>query len=242
MATLMLCKRAFFICAVPRVGSYLLCDLLQHTGVAGNPNEYREHNGEGVRGDFSGFRDHRSYFLHFAHRLSVTSNGIFSAKMMFEQMASFASDVSRYKSIDGGGMMETIELAFGKPRYIQILRKDRERQAVSFVRAAQTGAWTLSQASDGPSEYDPSQLERGRDFLMQKETAWNEALKNIDATRRMTLYYEDLLKNMENTVSTLLRWLEIADPPRPFAPPSIKPQSDPTSEDWLNAWRSTPER
>ncbi len=36
--------RSYLICAIPRTGSYLLCDMLKATGVAGNPNEYFSDN------------------------------------------------------------------------------------------------------------------------------------------------------------------------------------------------------
>jgi LPS sulfotransferase NodH len=233
----MLCKSAFFICAVPRTGSSLFCDLLQSTGVAGIPIEYGAQDDEKTWRHSRGFSDHRNYFLHYAHRLCVTSNGVFSAKMMFEQMTSFVSDLKRYKLIDAGGMIDTIDFAFGKPRYVQLLRKDKERQAVSFVRAAQTGAWTWIQAPDKEPDYDPALLERAKDFLLRQENSWNEALGGLDQSRRMTLDYEDLVENMEGTVSSVLNWLQIVDPPRSFMRPTIKRQSDAITEAWLDAWR-----
>src|SRR5262249_36907904 len=93
LATPMLCRKAFFICAVPRSGSSLLCNLLQRTGVAGNPMEYGGEEDERTWRRGHGFSDHRNYFLHFVHRLSVTGNGVFSAKLMIEHMISFAADV-----------------------------------------------------------------------------------------------------------------------------------------------------
>jgi LPS sulfotransferase NodH len=233
----MLCRSAFFICAVPRTGSSLLCDLLQSTGVAGNPIEYAAQDEEMTWRHRRGFGDHRDYFLHYAHRLCVTSNGVFSAKMMFEQMISFVSDLKRYKSIDAGAMIDTIDFAFGRPRYIQLLRKDKERQAVSFVRAAQTGAWTWIQAAGKSPDYDPELLERAKDFLLRQEHSWNEALLSLDQSRRMTLEYEDVVENMEGTVSAVLNWLQIIDHPRPVKPPSMKRQADAITEEWLEAWR-----
>lgn len=233
----MLCKSAFFICAVPRSGSTLLCDLLQTTGVAGNPIEYGIEENEPVWRHTQGFCDHRAYFIHFAHRLCVTGNGIFAAKLMFRQMTSFVADLKRYKSIDSGGLIETLDFAFGRPRYVQVLRRDRERQAISLVRAEQTGAWASPQTASRPSEYDPGQLDRTVALLLQLEKYWDEALADVDASRKLTLHYEDIVGDIEGTLSSLLGWLQITDSPKPFKPPSMQRQSDAVTEEWLPMWK-----
>jgi LPS sulfotransferase NodH len=237
LTTPMLCKRALFICAVPRSGSTLLCDLLQATGVSGNPMEYAVQENEQIWRHTHGFGDHRSYFIHYAHRLGVTGNGVFSAKLMFRQMAGFVADLKRYKSIDAGGMIETIDLAFGMPRYVQVLRKDKERQAISLVRAEQTGAWASPETTAGRLEYNPAHLDATLALLMRLEDSWNEALTPIDPSRRMTLYYEIIVQDMPGTVSSLLNWLGIAETPRPFRAPSMERQSDAVTEEWLATWR-----
>jgi LPS sulfotransferase NodH len=92
-------------------------------------------------------------------------------------------DLKRYKSIDAGGMVETIDLAFGKPRYIQVLRRDKERQAISLVRAEQTGSWATPQSPGGRSEYDSARLDHTLALLLRLENAWNEALaEDVRAT------------------------------------------------------------
>jgi LPS sulfotransferase NodH len=184
-----------------------------------------------------GFNHHRDYFVHYSHRLSVTGNGVFSAKLMLKQMDAFVSDLKRYKSIDAGGMLETIDLAFGKPRYIQVFRRDKERQAISLVRAEQTGAWASPQSPSGQAEFDLSRLDHTLALLLRLENTWNEALVAIDPSRRMTLDYEDIVENMESSVASLLGWLHIDDRPKPFRQPSIERQSDAMTEQWLVRWR-----
>jgi LPS sulfotransferase NodH len=237
LTTPMLCKGALFICAIPRSGSTLLCDLLQATGVAGNPMEYGVQDNEQTWRRTHGFSDHRNYFIHYTHRLSVTSNGIFSAKLMFRQIASFVEDLKRYKSIDSGGTVETLDRAFGKPRYVQVLRRDRERQAISLVRAEQTSAWASPQAPRGSPEYDPVRLDHTLALLQRLESGWNETLAHVDRSRKMTLHYEDIVEDMAGTVSSVLSWMQIADRPRPFRPPSMERQSDAMTEEWLAMWR-----
>jgi LPS sulfotransferase NodH len=233
----MLCKRAFFICAVPRSGSTLLCDLLQATGVAGNPMEYGVEENEQIWRRTYGFNRHRDYFAHYSHRLTVTGNGVFSAKLMLKQMDAFVSDLKRYKSIEAGGMIETIDFAFGKPLYIQVFRRDKKRQAISLVRAEQTGSWASPQHPSGRPVFDSSRLDRTLALLLRLENTWNEELAAVDPSRRMTLEYEDIVENMESSLSSLLDWLQIAERPKPFRSPSIERQSDELTEEWLGMWR-----
>jgi trehalose 2-sulfotransferase len=199
--------------------------------------EYGVEENEKTWRDTHGFNDHRNYFIHYAHRLSVTGNGVFSAKLMFKQMAAFVLDLKRYKSIDAGGMIETIDLAFGKPRYIQVLRRNKERQAISLVRAEQTGSWASPQSPGGQPGYDSARLDYTLALLLRLENAWNEALAEIHPSRRLTLDYEDIVENLERSISSLLNWLQIEDRPRPFKSPSMKRQSDAMTEEWLAMWR-----
>jgi LPS sulfotransferase NodH len=231
-------KRAFFVCAVPRSGSYLLCELLQATAVAGYPTEYGVLQDEKTWREFLGFSDHRDYFFHFLNKLSVTGNSVFGAKMMFEQLTSFCLDLQRYSRICPGGPTEVLDLAFVEPRYIQLLRKDKARQAISLARALQTGSWNWSQSSQREPQYDPALIARAEQSLQAQEENWRGLLSSIDPSRKITLYYEDVLEDMSGSVHFILDWLGIDEPPRPFKRPSLQQQSDTISEQWLRQWRN----
>ena len=231
-------KKAFFICAVPRSGSYLLCELLQATSVAGYPTEYGVLHDEKTWRDFLGFADHREYFLHFLNKLSVTGNGVFGAKMMFEQLNYFCSDLRRYRSIRAHGMLEVLDTAFFEPRYIQLLRKDRERQAISLARAIQTGSWNSAQQPSREPQYDSILIARAEKSLQVQEMNWNNVLCEIDPSRKLTVYYEDILADMNGSVRLILKWLNINEQPRPFRQPSLRRQSDILTEQWITEWRT----
>src|ERR1051325_5938804 len=79
---------SYFICATPRSGSTLLCELLSLTGVAGNPNEWMlpltEPLAREMFGIERGFEDppYRSELK----AKGCTSNGVFAAKLMWPAM------------------------------------------------------------------------------------------------------------------------------------------------------------
>src|ERR1700721_4777560 len=68
--------RAYLICATPRTGSYLLCDALRSTGLAGNPTEYFSYSYEKHWSQVWGAKDLDSYLRHVLDS-TTTPNGIF---------------------------------------------------------------------------------------------------------------------------------------------------------------------
>ena len=78
--------------------------------------------------------------------------------------------------------VERIEAAFGRTFFIHLTRRDRVAQAVSLVKAQQTGLW--HQAPDGselerlspPQEpaYDRAQISAGLEELTGYERQWAE--------------------------------------------------------------------
>src|SRR5690349_13000702 len=102
---------SYIVCATPRSGSTLLCELLKDTGVAGRPEEYFEaraltgvpphpgdylqnlpRTGAGIRDDarpprapeHSSLLGLASYSEHLSRtfRLGSTDNGVFATKLM----------------------------------------------------------------------------------------------------------------------------------------------------------------
>jgi LPS sulfotransferase NodH len=134
---------SYFICTTVRSGSNLLCEILRGSGLAGCPDEYF----------YSAFyprlfaRYGADSFESYVPRVLETTtseNGVFGAKMMasyfFHQ---FAAEV-RQLPIAGEPGRTTAELlarAFPGLRYIWLTRRDKVRQAISHLRAAQTGVW-----------------------------------------------------------------------------------------------------
>ena len=213
-------RNAFLICAVPRSGSHLLCELLQATAVAGHPMEYGILADELTWKNFHGYREHRAYFDDYVSSLCVSDNGVFGAKMMFEQMQSFAVDLVKYHLQTKGDVLDVIDRGLGKPRYIGLSRRDKKRQAISLARAMQTGSWSSIHASN-PARYDRELIERAEQAICRQERQWEEVLENVEPSRRIDFLYEEIVEDMEKSVETLLRWLEIREPARPFRPPSL---------------------
>ncbi|MEV6344795.1 Stf0 family sulfotransferase [Actinoplanes sp. NPDC051851] len=114
---------AYLVCATPRTGSSLLLGLLESTGVCGHPQSYFRAPDRPLWAARWGLApDHRpAEFLAAARRAGTTPNGVFGAKLMW-------------------GALDEVPID-GDVRYLSLTRDDVVAQAVSWLRADQTGLW-----------------------------------------------------------------------------------------------------
>ena len=146
--------QSYAICATPRSGSTLLCDLLGESGVAGRPASY--------------FR--RQSIAHWAQRLGVPSHetadgrefneayvaavkregragtGLFGVRLMWETVEELSQRLDTlYPGLPNDAAR--FSAAFGPMIYVHLSRQDKVAQAVSLQKAIQTGLWHV--AADG---------------------------------------------------------------------------------------------
>lgn len=177
-------RRSYLVCATPRSGSSLLCELLKETGVAGRPEEYFEakiktglppHPGDyladlpptgaGIRtnpapprapaySSLVGLTSYRDH-LERTRRLGTTENGVFAAKIMWGHLPDMRTFARSLPEYESLGLYELLERLFDSPRYVRVTRVDKVRQAVSMWRALQTRSWRLDQ---GHKSSEPLEL------------------------------------------------------------------------------------
>jgi LPS sulfotransferase NodH len=173
---------SYIVCATPRSGSTLLCELLKSTGVAGNPEEYFEaraatglppHPGDHLAGlspkgaaveidatptvpppysDLRGIRDYAEHLERSFH-LGTTANGVFGCKLMWRNLEDLRLLAGGLPEYAGLGVHELLERLFRSPRYVLVTRRDKVRQAISLWRALQTQTWRKEHA--GAAQGDP---------------------------------------------------------------------------------------
>src|ERR1041384_2279142 len=104
-------KISYVICAVQRSGSFLLCEALNNTGLAGVPEEYFLNNEEGWE-DGTWARQHgvktRPDYLNLVFEKGTTSNGVFGAKVMwnyFHDMLKRLRELPQYQDLDAPQLM-----------------------------------------------------------------------------------------------------------------------------------------
>jgi trehalose 2-sulfotransferase len=202
------------VCATPRSGSTLLCELLKDTGVAGTPEEYFEariktglpphpgdyltnlpRTGVGIRDDptpprapehssLIGLSGYREH-LERTFRLGTTPNGVFGAKLMWSHIPDMQTFVRELPEYAQLDLFELLERMFGGPRYVWVTRHDKVRQAVSLWRALQTRSWRLEHRREDPLQVELLYRFQGIDHLVRLLAADDDAWSGFFSTNRI---------------------------------------------------------
>lgn len=227
---------SYIICTSPRSGSTLLCRMLLDAG-AGHPDshfhtaslvDWRRAHGVGAEadlaeivqaakrtgsgdGDLFGMRLQRHSFEFFMRQLGLLNPGC-------------SSDVAR------------IEAAFGRTLFVYLNRADKLDQAISYVKAEQTGLW--HRAPDGTEiermappaepEYDGARLAQQRDTFAEMTAAW-EASFSAQVIAPLRINYSDLSKDPSHEVNRILKAL---GRPTVEIAPSVARLADQVNRDW----------
>jgi LPS sulfotransferase NodH len=225
--------RSYIIAATPRTGSWLLCDCLRQTGVAGHPAEYGIRSDEATWRKFYGFSSHRDYFDRLIP-LHTTPNGVSGLKLMWWQLTGLADDARDYLNA-GPALMDAITELVWPVSFIWMRRRDRLRQAISLVRAMQTQRWSSQAASVERAEpsYDVESIASALGQIDQQEILW-EALLSSQPANTLTVFYEDFSNDVAGGLKRILEFLGIefdleANPVRP----RLQKQADSSSQTWV---------
>ena len=176
-------------------------------------------------------------YLAWAIEQGTTPNGVFGAKLMWGYLGDFA-DLLR--GIDGNAGLAVPDLlgrAFGDPRYVQITREDKVRQAVSLWKAVQTQAWRQEADGERRAAIAPAFSFRAINFLVRQLTAhdasWDAYFLGL-GIEPLKLTYEELAEAPEPVVRRVLEHIGI-DVPRELEleAPRLKVQADERSEEWV---------
>ena len=140
--------QSYVICTTPRSGSTLLCELLAATGVAGRPgSHFHVPSLEGWLEDyglnerrFSSRREALRTVLIAARTRGTGDTGVFGLRMQRGSLGYFLQQLDALHP-DLTSDVERIGAAFGLTVFVHLSRPDRLGQAISRVRAEQTGLW-----------------------------------------------------------------------------------------------------
>ena len=244
---------SYIICTTPRSGSTLLCKLLASTGKAGQPDSFY-HRPEFMRewADEWGLSDtgtltksdfDRAY-LAAAMKAGDAGTGIFGLRLQQEYLQLLSQTLDQiYPQLPSDG--DRYQRAFGKTLYLHLTREDKVAQAVSLVKAEQSGLWHLN--SDGtelerlaaPQElhYDFGRIHREVVSLEQDDQAWDNWFKQQKVTP-VQIRYEALAENPAGTLIQIFEALEIEPPNVDNIEPAVAKLADSKSLEWMRRFRA----
>ncbi len=199
--------QSYVIASTPRSGSYLLCEALAATGVAGNPTEpfnarflWDFHQRWGLSADV-GFQEY--WYQVVLH--GTTSNGVFGVKVHWGQLGWLAEHT-------GAGRGDVLAQLLPGARYVRLVRRDRRAQAISWYRASASNEWwripgmVNPQVTGADPEFDARAVRRLEAKLQAQDEAWAQHLRE-QGTVALVVEYESLACRLRDEVARVLTFI-----------------------------------
>jgi LPS sulfotransferase NodH len=238
-------RQCYLICCLPRTGSWLLSEALESTGLAGRPREYF---------GFESYRDlchnygvnSRSPLEAVLSRLMdrySTPNGVFGAKMHWVQFQFLAGLAARTRTQEWPAVTARLSAALPRLQYIWLTRRDKLRQAISYYRALRTNVWWDIRGNGGtdvppaaPPLFDFCAIDELKKSLLAQEREWVRLFAVSGATP-LTVYYEDMARDLSRAVTRILNYLDLSDATRvALSQPRLRLQRDELTEGWVSRY------
>jgi trehalose 2-sulfotransferase len=240
---------ALVICATPRSGTTLLCDLLTDTGVTGRPDSFYRAQSIAEFADYFGVADGPDFERRYLAAILAEGCGstdLFSIRVMWPSLSEIATTLAVLFP-DALTDADRIAAAFGTPLYVHVSRQDKLAQAISRSKAEQSGLWHRN--ADGSERervrpatepvYDAARI---NDFIAETaahETSW----RNWFAAQGITsieLTYEELSADPQAEVARLVTALGRDPAVTSGIQPRTARLADAESTEWAARFRAEP--
>ncbi|WP_433445281.1 Stf0 family sulfotransferase [Nonomuraea sp. CA-141351] len=237
---------SYFVCATPRTGSSLLLGLLESTGVAGRPQAYFREPDEALWAERWGLPGTAGYddYVRAALATGRTGNGVFGAKLMWGTLDQVVAKLGTAHPDLAGQDVPLLERAFGRTRFVYLRRDDVLAQAVSWLRAEQTGTWyvggngEIGGATTGEREpgYDADGIRALIEQIDEHNAAWEEWFAS-HGVRPYRVRYEDLDADLAGVTRRILGFLGLDLPEGHAIAPRHRRQADDLNAAWIERYR-----
>ncbi len=255
---------AYLVCATPRSGSTLLCEMLRETGRAGRPLEHFE-----ILRHSSLPRQPREYFADLPRpellellakprsngpsresaqtwwarilREGRGENGVWGGKLMWGHVDELVARCRELPGLAGADLEDVLHELLDDPQLIFVTRRDRIAQAVSLWRALQTQSWRAGEAPAADSlVYDFTAVDHLVAQLESDERAWREWFART-GRHPTEVTYDQLDTAPAETLAMVLRTLGLPDAGVTLAP-RLARQRDEISHAWIERYRRERDR
>ena len=230
---------SYLLLATPRSGSFLLCDCLAQTNLAGRPTEY-----------FGPMTFKLMRYWHTSNygsyiekvlQIGTTPNGVFGAKIFWDEMSGFASYLRQLPKFKGSlSFFEQLSALFPNLHFLRITRRDQVRQAISYWRAHAAGEWIRFKDRPPLSSYSPifdfQAIEGLRQSLVCNEKEIDSFLTQHHI-QPFSIVYEDLVTSYQETTLAILDYLQIpCQKDLIQTEPRLQKQADALSDVWVERY------
>lgn len=247
---------SYVLCTSPRSGSTLLCDLLTATGVAGRPRSYFH---EPSLSDWlacydlaaepgQSERETLARIFDAAIVKGRAGSGLFGLRLQRHSFEFFLQKLAVLHP-EPVGERARIAAAFGRTAFIHLTRQDKVEQAISYVKAQQTGLWHA--APDGtelerlspprPPAYDAARIGAAVAEFTAYDRDWERwfAAEGLDPLR---LTYDALSADPVGTLRGVLAYLGLDPDAANNISPGVAKLADNVSVEWAARFRAETDR
>jgi trehalose 2-sulfotransferase len=235
-------KLSYTIWFAQRTGSTLLCKAIESTGIAGIPREWFNCP-PGLLETFH--KTDYAELQEYLWKLGSTSNGVFGVNHSLHEphFSQLTETLRKFPSCPPEETRQTKiwEAVFPNHRHIFMTRRNKVRLAVSWWKAIQSGEWHV------PKDEDRKQTDLSNAYSfdainhLYNECSMREAgiqeFFTEGGIAPLTIVYEDFIQHYEQTVQTILDYLELDSRSITIAPPMLTQLADDISEAWAQRFR-----
>ena len=252
-------KLSYTIWFSQRTGSTLLCRALESTDIAGKPREWLSDDNLLKKYQLNSYAELQQRLW----QLGTTSNGVFGVKTgaynpyfknlidTFKQFPGCNSECNNPIEIWNIALLGARSLApcvdagshrFPNCKHIYMTRRNKVRLAVSWWKAIQTQEWRRKQGQlpasiDLKDKYSYEAIAHLFAECSMREAAIQEFF-DLGAIVPLTIVYEDFILSYEETIRSILNYLELPDAETvTIAPPPLQKLADDVSENWVQRFR-----
>lgn len=229
-----------FICATPRSGSYLLCDYLNRWGLPFGDEWLSSFHQSSKKWQF-GVED-ETPLVEYMQLLSERERqeGKLVVKVMPLHLRELKEALDWLAVEDGLSVGQRLSAIFPNPHFVWLRRRDRLAQAVSHLKARQTGRWVHRGGEEGKSPepcYSYLAIRACMDELGGFEGLWS-AFFERENIRPFPVDYEDLLADAEAVRNALSEWLgEGLSTESAVLKPRFGKAASPVNREWYERFR-----
>ena len=242
---------SYVICTSPRSGSTLLCKLLAATGVAGNPESYFHRPSVSEWLAYLGLASETSISesdtLATVFRAVIAKGsrdtGMFGLRLQRDSFDFFVQKLAVLHP-EPASDPNRFEAAFGRTLFIHLTRLDKVEQAVSNVKAEQTGLWHM--APDGtelerlapPSTpvYSADEIRARYYRLTASDREWTHWFE-MQGIAPLRITYEALCSDPIRILREILVRLGLTCDTANGVAPAVAKLADETNQDWVARFR-----
>jgi LPS sulfotransferase NodH len=239
-------QQSLIVAATQRSGSTLFCRDLELSAAIGTPREWLQHSDLEERIRAYGLKPGTPYaeVIREIVKRETNHRGLFAMKIMWDTLDAFF-DIMRKDHPDETGptKLDTFRRLFPNPRFVFINRRDKLRQAVSFVKSLQSGAWVSREgkrpASSGILRFDYIAVREAVEKFEKEESLWREFFEQ-HTIPFAEFAYEDFVQDRSGSIKKALSL--IGERPGNRETPlknEIRRMSDDINRQWRQAFLHT---